>query len=112
MSNQTYLSEFIKECSEARTEQRGEKFVGLESLIAILVYEGIKVLLPELKEWIKLGALKITLKRQEIKKRLIDYAEEKELDFPQAEEAASVIADKINEKNIERIVSDLGIGRK
>jgi hypothetical protein len=93
---------------------RNEKepnFVGWEALVAILVYQGLKVLLPEIKEWIKIGALKIVLKRQEIKKRLIEYAKEKELSFPEAEQTASVIAEKISEENIEGIVRELEIGK-
>ncbi len=109
MNNQTYLDEFIKDCSETRPENTGERFVSWEPIIAILVYQGIKLLLPELKEWIKLGASVITLKRQEVKKRLIVYAEEKELNFPEAEKAASVIADKINEKNVGKLIRELEI---
>ncbi len=109
MNNQDYLSEFIKDCSETGRERIDERFVGWDAIVAILVYQGIKLLLPELKEWIKLGASAITLKRQEIRKKLSDYAKEKELDFPQAEKAASVIAEKINEENIGNIIKELEI---
>ena len=47
------------------------------------------------------------MKRQELKNRLIEYAREKELDFPQAERDAKVVADKINEDNINKIISEL-----
>jgi hypothetical protein len=34
-------------------------------------------MLPELREWVKLGATVITLKRQELKNRLVEYARKK-----------------------------------
>ena len=65
------------------------------------------MLLPELREWAKLGATAIAMKRQQLRQRLREYALEKELDFPAAEQAAEVIADKINEENLERIIDEL-----
>jgi hypothetical protein len=64
-------------------------------------------MLPELKEWLKLAASAIAPKRLEIKKRLVDYAAEKELDFPQAEIAAGKVADKLDEKTIKQVVNAL-----
>jgi hypothetical protein len=73
--------------------------------MTILVYEGlIRLSLPLLKDWLKLGVAGADLIRQKIKKRLIDYAYKKELDFPQAEKAAETIVNKISEKNIEKII--------
>ena len=107
MDNQNFLEDFVKECAETKPEAMDEKFVGWEALISILVYEGVRTILPELKEWIKLGATVMTLKRLELKKKLIDYATKKELDFPAAEKAAEVIADKINEENLGKIINAL-----
>ena len=104
MDNQSYLDEFIAECATETPGPTNERFIGWESLISVLVGSGLTLLLPELKEWVKLGATAITLKRLEIKKRLLDFAKEKEFDY---EKAASVIADKINGKNINKLISAL-----
>ena len=104
MDNQSYLDEFIAECATETPGPTNERFIGWEDTIYVLVGFGLKTLLPELKEWVKLGATAITLKRLEIKKRLLDFAKEKELDY---EKAAGVIADKINEKNIGKLISAL-----
>jgi hypothetical protein len=107
MTNPAYLQSFVKECSEASVETTGEKFTGWESLVGILVYKAMRLLLPELKEWLKLGAAAVALKRQELRDRLIQYAKEKELDFPQAEKAAGQIANRIDEMNLPKIVAEL-----
>jgi len=107
MHGQSYLQEFIKECSEAKPASTDEKFVGWDNLIFVLVGIGLKVLLPELREWLKLGAIVITTKRLELKKKLLDYAKEHELDYQEAEKAAGVIVDKIDEKNISTLVAAL-----
>ncbi|MGA1839568.1 MAG: hypothetical protein ACMUIU_02995 [bacterium] len=95
---------FIKDCAISADEETKEKFVGWESLIAILIYQGIRLMLPEIKEWFKLGAQANALKRQEIKKKLVNYALEKELDFPQAEQAAEIISQRLDEKTLKDII--------
>ena len=40
------------------------------------------------------------LKRQEIKKKLVQYAVEKELDFPQAERAAEVVSNRLDDNTL------------
>jgi len=109
MDNQCYLDEFIAECVAETLEGTDEKSIPIdwENLISVLIGSGLTLLLPELKEWVKLGATAITLKRLEIKKRLLDFAKEKELDYEKAEKAAGVIADKINEKNIGKLIPAL-----
>ena len=107
MSRQSYLQEFIKECSEAKPASTDEKFVGWEDIIFILAGIGLKALLPELREWVKLGAIVITTKRLELKKKLLDYAKQQELDYQAAEQAAGVIVEKIDEKNIAPLVAAL-----
>lgn len=84
-----------------------KKFIDMDTVVAILVFQGLKVLLPEIKEWIKLGLSAIVLKRMEIEKRLKDFALEKELDYRTAEKASKKIAANINEKNIKNIISEL-----
>jgi hypothetical protein len=49
----------------------------------------------------------ITMKRLELKQKLLDYAKQKELDYQEAEKAAGVIVEKINEKNITTLVAAL-----
>lgn len=110
MDDKAYLDAFIRECALSQSAEGGAKFIGVETLVGILVYEGIKVALPEIKEWIKLGASYITMKRQEIRNRLISYAKDKELDFPEAEKAATAISDRINEENIGNIIGALEHG--
>ena len=51
--------------------------------------------------------MRITLKRQELRKKLIAYAEKMELDFPEAEQAAGIIADRITEENVEHLIKSL-----
>ena len=107
MHNQSYLDEFIAECAAETAASTDEKFIGWEDTIYVLVGFGLKTLLPEIKEWVKLGATAITLKRLEIKKRLLDYAKEKELDYEEAAKAAGTIADKISPKNIDKLIPAL-----
>jgi hypothetical protein len=97
--------QLIKECAESLSrEKSNDKFIGWETLVSILVYEGLRAMLPEIREWIKLGATTITLKRLELRKKLADFAKQKELEFPQAEKAAAAIADRID---FSRIASEL-----
>jgi len=107
MKSHTFLNDFIKECAQEKPTTDDAKFVGWEELIFTLVGFGLKIILPELKEWVKMGATLITMKRLEIKKKLIKYAMERELDFPAAEQAAEVIANKIDEENITKIIRAL-----
>ncbi len=113
MDNQTYIDDFIKECmneyTETTPESTGDKLAleAIVSLFSILVYHGIKILLPEIKEWAKLGAAKIALKRQELEKKLLTYAEEKELDYEAAKKAAGIVTRRITEKNVEKIIKGL-----
>ncbi len=111
MTNQPYLEEFIKKCSETEfektDEQTDEKYVGWEDLIRTLVFGGFVFLMPEIKEWVKLGMSTIALKRLEIKKKLEEYAAEKELDFPQAEKAAEAVANNLDKETLTKIVEEL-----
>jgi len=107
MSRTPYLDQFIESCQQQAPTGAGERFIGWETIVTVLVIEGLRLLLPELREWAKLGASAIALKRQQLRERLRDYALEKELDFPAAEQAADVIAENINEDNLERIINDL-----
>jgi len=114
MKSKAYLDEFIASCIEENVdqfEQRNEKSIGWESLITVLVYQGFLILLPELKEWLKLGAVAIVLKRKELEKKLIEYAEKKELDFPQAEKAAACVSERLDEKTLKSIVEAIENGR-
>lgn len=104
MNKNKNIDLFIKDCAISTNEETKEKFTGWESLIAILIYQGMKLMLPEIKEWFKLGAQAIALKRQEIKKKLLDYALEKELDFPQAEKAAEIISQRLDENTLKDII--------
>ena len=107
MNEKENLDLFIKDCVLLANKRSEEKFLGWESLIAILIYQGIKLMLPEVKEWLKIGTEAIALKRQEIRKGLVDYASRNELDFPQAERAAEIVSQRLNEKTLKNIVKVL-----
>ena len=107
MAHDQFLQNFINDCVESVDDSEKDRFVGWESLFSILVYQGLLIMLPELKEWLKLAASAIALKRQEVKKKLVEFAAERELDFPQAEIAAGKVADKLYEKTIKQVVNAL-----
>ena len=60
-------------------------------------------MLPEIREWLKLAVIPIDLKRQEIRKKLMEYAEKKELDFRQAEKAAGAVVKHITMEKIKKL---------
>ena len=107
MTESNYLKNFIHTCAQSQPESEGQKFIGWEGVVAILVYQGLKILLPELKEWVKLGGTVIAMKRLEIRKSLEAYALEKELDFQAAEQAAQTIAENITEDTLADIIDAL-----
>lgn len=105
--NETYLNNFAKEiATEAKAANTtDEKFIDWQTLATILVFQGIPIILPELKEWVKLGMAAVALKRQEIEKKLRAVATEKELDYDKASLVAGKVAANINEKNVKSIIS-------
>jgi hypothetical protein len=107
MAHDQFLQNLINDCIESIDDNEKDRFVGWESLFSILIYQGLLIMLPELKEWLKLAASAIALKRQEIKKKLIEFAAERELDFPQAETAADKVADRLDERTIKQVVKAL-----
>ena len=54
-----------------------------------------------------MGTAVMDLKRQEIKKKLVQYALEKELDFPQAERAAEIVSHRLDDKTLKDILDGL-----
>jgi hypothetical protein len=107
MTNNHFMQNLIMECMQSINDEEKERFIGWESLFSILVYQGLLILLPELKEWLKLGASAVALKRQEVKKKLVQFATDKELDFPQAETAAGKVAERLDENTIKEIIKAL-----
>ena len=107
MAHDQFLQNLINDCIESIDDNEKDRFVGWESLFSILIYQGLLIMLPELKEWLKLAASAIALKRQEIKKKLIEFAAARELDFPQAETAADKVADQLDENAIKQVVKAL-----
>ena len=102
-----YLEEFANECAQQAPPDTDERFVGWEGLIITLVGIGLTVALPELKEWVRLGAQASSLIRQRLTAKLIQYATEHELDFPAAEKAAELVAERVNEDNVATLVKAL-----
>ena len=107
MSESDFLKNFAHEAAQEKPDTERFRSLGWEEVVFTLVGVGLKAILPELKEWIKLRASAIGVKRLEIQKRLTDYAREKKLDMQEAEKAAGVIADKITEENVEQLVEAL-----
>jgi hypothetical protein len=107
MKHEPHFDEFIKDClAGAEHEASAEKAItGLETILTIFVYEIIRPMLPEIREWLKLAIIPIDLKRQEIRKRLETYALEKELDFKQAEKAANAIVKNFSADKLKKLVS-------
>ncbi len=62
MSGKPAIENFIKECTQEIPKETNEKFVGWETLVTNLVIEGIKIILPEVREWVKLSTTAIFLK--------------------------------------------------
>lgn len=90
--------------------ETNEKFVGIETIITILLFNGLKLLIPEIREWIKLGFSAIAINRLSIEQKLKEYALEKGLNYKQAQIIAEKIAQKINENNAESILTELQAG--
>lgn len=106
MENPT-LSKLLQDTKKEIPVEKDTKFVDANTILTILVFQGLKILLPEIREWIKLGFSRIVLKRLEIEKRLKEYALEKELHYDYAAKAANKIAQNINEKNIQNVIQEL-----
>jgi hypothetical protein len=104
---QAFVDECVEEYYNAPYEDGTSRLAteAIVSLITLLAYEGLKLCLPELREWLKLGASVITLKRLEIEKKLKKYAEQKELDYKEAKKAAKAIADRLDEKNVGTVIN-------
>ena len=83
------------------------KLFDFDTVLTILVFQGLKMCLPELKAWVKLGFSAIATQRLALEKKLKDYALEKELDYQQAEQVAEAIAQNINEENLGSIIQEL-----
>lgn len=101
------LKRLFNEVKNEMPEQTDDKFVGAESIITILIFFGLKILLPEIQEWVKLGFAFIPLYRQKLEAKLKQYALEKGLDYKTAEIASAKIAEKINEDNISALINEL-----
>lgn len=109
MKQNEYLNNFMEEAQvelASSTEEQDHKGLGSTTLI-VLVTWGLFQLLPELKEWLKLGVSALALKRQEIEKRLEAYAAKKELDMDEARKAAKVVAKKVTESDVKQLVQAL-----
>ncbi|MBT34134.1 MAG: hypothetical protein CMO01_31105 [Thalassobius sp.] len=107
--SQTYLNEFAERIvKDVEIDSASdEKFVGWETIATILVFQGIPIILPELKEWVKLGMAAVALKRLEIEKKLIDLATEKELDYELAKKTATKVSDNITKDNVKKLISSI-----
>jgi hypothetical protein len=98
------LDEVYERCqAQVHEEPENERFIGWEALYGILIYEAIKLFLPEIKEWLKLPAMKLALFRQNLEKKLKEYALEKELDYQKAEQAAARIVAAVDNNLLARL---------
>ncbi len=72
------LDEVYEKCqAQVHEEPENERFIGWEALYSVLIYEAIKLFLPEIKAWLKLPAMQLALFRQNLEKKLKEYALEK-----------------------------------
>ena len=98
------LDEVYDTCqAQAHEEPENERFIGWEALYGVLIYEGIKLFLPEIKAWLKLPAMQLALFRENLEKRLKEYALEKELDYQKAEKAAARIVAAVDNNLLARL---------
>ena len=103
MQNDTFIEGFIENIrQDVRQDTDQDQKFDWGTLITVLVMYGIPIVLPELKAWIKLGMSAVALQREAIKKKLIAYAAERELDFPEAELAAEKVVENIDESNVQK----------
>lgn len=108
MESDTYLDAFITKCKTEISSKQEQKYKDIgDYVLAILITSGLKTILPELKQWIKLGTSAIVLKRMEIERRLEQYAARKELDMEEARKAAHIVAENVTKENITALVEAL-----
>ena len=84
----------------------GRKFIDGKFVVQALAIGGLIVSLGILKDMAHLGLTAYELKRQELRQQLVDYAEEKELDYKEAEAAADAILNQINLENLQSLIED------
>lgn len=101
------LNKIIQETKISLNADNSKKSIGIDTVVTILVFQGLKMILPQIKMWIGTGIKKIELKRLEIEKKLKKYALEMELDYQEAVKAANKITKQITAKNIQNIVDEL-----
>lgn len=98
------LDEVYQTCqAQTHEEFENERFIGLEALYGVLIYEAIKLFLPEIKEWLKLPAMQLALFRQKLENKLKEYALEQELDYQKAEKAAARIVGAVDNNLLARL---------
>ena len=105
-----YLTTTFKAACKASIPPTEEdhKALGVDDyVLTLLITTGLSILLPELKQWVKLGMAAIAVKRLEIEKQLKEYAAEKELDMDEAQQAAYAVAQNITPENINQIIAAL-----
>ena len=104
---QKFVDDCVVEYCSGTYEEQVERSDAVAYVTLILVAEGLRVMLPELQEWLALGATAIALKRQEIEQKLMNYAKEKELDYTVAKKSAAIVAKRLDEKTLKTIVDAL-----
>ena len=98
------LDEVYEKCqAQVHEEPENERFIGWEALYGVLIYEAIKLFLPEIKAWLKLPAMQLALFRQNLEKKLKEYALEKELDYQKAEQAAARVVAAVDNSLLPRL---------
>lgn len=106
----TFIQEATTQIRESTTAQESKtKLIGLDDIVVVLVLQGLLTLcLPILREWIALPITALNLKEMElrtrIKKKLMDYARNKNLDYESAEKAAHAITDKLSADTIKKLL--------
>jgi tetratricopeptide (TPR) repeat protein len=109
MKGRTYLESFITECLSEFKSDEGERDVLAESLVIVLVFEGIKSLLLELPGWFKFADGTLNVNREEFRQGLINFADNEGIRHAGIIKAAEVISSGIDESNAAELLGELVI---
>jgi tetratricopeptide (TPR) repeat protein len=109
MKGRTYLESFITECLSEFNSEEGERDVLTESLVIVLVFEGIKSLLLELPGWFKFEDGTLNVNREEFRQGLVSFADKVGIRQAGVLKAAEVISFRVDESNAAELLNELVI---
>jgi tetratricopeptide (TPR) repeat protein len=107
MKGRTYLESFITECLSEFKSEEGRRDVLLESLVIVLVFEGIKSLLMELPGWFRVEGGALNISRGEFSRGLVNFANNAGIRNAGVVKAAEVISLRIDASNVAELLNEL-----